>query len=283
MNQVIEFYTKAHNNKYTRDSFLTTGKNITWIDFADLDSSGSVDMLMVTLEGAEYKAYIMGNINHPDGLCSTAPNFPFDMDHMYPITLPDNWKLLDDSNPHLADFDYDGYPDLLAIFSINEYRKTSILHNKNNFGFDIFHAASPTTLENVGSPVQTAVFDYSEDGRFDVMIIRNETKADSTEAFVRTSIFNNIIEDSLFIKILPLLASGTGEGLDRREVSGGVGVTVEWRITDLDGDKRVNLLNQRCQWNFGTLQLPFTSVGLGRTNNYIEDLTVGYPGSGQTQ
>lgn len=35
-------------------------------------------------------------------------------------------------------------------------------------------------------------------------------------------------------------------------------------------------MNQKSQWNYGTLQLPFASSGLGRTNNYVEDLTVGY-------
>lgn len=42
------------------------------------------------------------------------------------------------------------------------------------------------------------------------------------------------------------------------------------------------MLNQKSQWNYGTLQMPFSTNGLGRTNNYIEDLTVGYPGYGMS-
>lgn len=44
---------------------------------------------------------------------------------------------------------------------------------------------------------------------------------------------------------------------------------MQWRITKLDGSRKISLLNQKSQWNYGTLQLPFVSGGLGRTNNYV--------------
>ena len=56
-----------------------------------------------------------------------------------------------------------------------------------------------------------------------------------------------------------------------------MGVTVQWRLTRLDGNKYISVLSQRSQWNYGVLQPPFATQGLGRTNNYVEDLTVGYP------
>ena len=59
-----------------------------------------------------------------------------------------------------------------------------------------------------------------------------------------------------------------------------MGVTIEWRLTNLNGDKTISTANQHSQWNYGTLQLPFSTHGLGRTNNYIEDLNVGYSGYG---
>lgn len=59
------------------------------------------------------------------------------------------------------------------------------------------------------------------------------------------------------------------------------GVTIQWIITELSGEKKIELLNQRTQWNYGALQLPFACGGLGRTNNYVEDLTVGYSGVGK--
>jgi len=103
-----------------------------------------------------------------------------------------------------------------------------------------------------------------------------------SQAYVRTSIVNNIIEDTLFIKILPLLPSSSSD-LSSTDISAAMGITIEWRVTNLDGDKTISVLNQKFQWNYGSLQQPFVTSGLGRTNNYIEDLTIGYPGYGQNE
>lgn len=95
----------------------------------------------------------------------------------------------------------------------------------------------------------------------------------------RTSIINNLIEDTLFIKVLPLLPSSSSD-FDSTALANAVGVTIEWRLTNLDGDKTISSVSQKSQWNYGSLQLPFATYGLGRTNNYIEDLRVSYAGFG---
>jgi len=48
-----------------------------------------------------------------------------------------------------------------------------------------------------------------------------------------------------------------------------MGVTIQWLITDIDGNKNVKIANQYFQQNYGSLQLPYAQSGLGRTNNYI--------------
>jgi hypothetical protein len=95
-------------------------------------------------------------------------------------------------------------------------------------------------------------------------------------------VVNNIIEDTLFIKILPLLPSSSAD-FSSNQLASAVAVTISWRITNLDGDKTISVLSQKTQSTHGALQLPFVTSGLGRTNNYIEELTVGYPGVGQRQ
>ena len=90
---------------------------------------------------------------------------------------------------------------------------------------------------------------------------------------------NNIKDDTLLIKILPLTISSQYEEKNNH-ISGAFGVTVQWTITLLSGEKKIQLENQRFQLNYGVFQLPYVSMGLGRTNNYVEDLTVGYDGSG---
>ena len=81
----------------------------------------------------------------------------------------------------------------------------------------------------------------------------------------------------MFIKILPLSESSSYE-VGSNDISAAFGTTVTWEITILDGSEKVLVLHQRSQWNHGVLQPPFVLGGLGRTNNYLEDLTVGYQG-----
>ena len=95
----------------------------------------------------------------------------------------------------------------------------------------------------------------------------------------RSCIINNIKDDTLMIKILPLTTSSQYEKKNNH-ISGAFGVTLQWTITLLSGEKKIQLENQRFQLNYGSFQLPYVSMGLGRTNNYVEDLTVGYDGSG---
>jgi hypothetical protein len=109
----------------------------------------------------------------------------------------------------------------------------------------------------------------------------SEEVNDSNQSVVtRTCFLNNVKYDTLFIKILPLSQSSDYE-IGSTKLSNAFGITIEWRITKLDGSKQISLLNQKPQWNYGTLQLPFVCGGLGRTNNYVEDLTVGYERIGQ--
>lgn len=136
-------------------------------------------------------------------------------------------------------------------------------------------------MQQINNPVQTCLYDFAEDGQLDVMIIAQVTRDDGSTALARTSIVNNIIEDTLFIKILPLLPSSNDDFTSTALVNA-LGITIQWRITNLNGDKTISSLNQKIQSNYGSLQLPFATAGLGRTNNYIEDLTIGYPGYGKS-
>ena len=111
------------------------------------------------------------------------------------------------------------------------------------------------------------------------MIIAQMIKEDKSTVNTRVSIINNVIDDNLFIKVLPFLPSSSTD-LSSTALVGGFAITMQWRLTNLEGDKVISVVCQKTQWNFGSLQLPFATTGLGRTNNYIEDLSVGYPGYG---
>jgi integrin alpha FG-GAP repeat containing protein 1 len=53
------------------------------------------------------------------------------------------------------------------------------------------------------------------------------------------------------------------------------GVTYEFKVTTLSGEFRHAVANQQFQLAYQAIQSPNVIVGLGRTNNYVQDLTVG--------
>jgi hypothetical protein len=80
---------------------------------------------------------------------------------------------------------------------------------------------------------------------------------------------NNLHSDTLHLKILPLSIT-SNYNQDEQKVSGSFGVTIQWLFTDINGNKIIQIANQKFQFNYGSLQLPYTYSGLGRTNNYVE-------------
>jgi len=51
-------------------------------------------------------------------------------------------------------------------------------------------------------------------------------------------------------------------------------------ITDLDDRKEVIIGSQLTQSSYLSLQLPYAYVGVGRSNNYVEQFTAGYAVNG---
>ena len=95
---------------------------------------------MVTLENGIYVPYVILNRNSLGDICSRSGNFPFKVDDLQVFTLPSGYALVADSNVKFADFNFDGLPDILAIFSVKKFKKTSILINYGSLSFDIFNA-----------------------------------------------------------------------------------------------------------------------------------------------
>lgn len=104
----------------------------------------------------------------------------------------------------------------------------------------------------------------------------------TTLSYTRTSIINNLQSDTLHLKILPLsITSSYIE--DDKKIENTFGVTTQWLFTDIDGHKHVKISNQKYQYNYKIMQLPYAYTGLGRTNNYLEQFTVGYQRYGQKE
>ncbi len=94
---------------------------------------------MVALENGVYQSYVILNSNTPSAVCERRNYFPFSASNLRLLPLPSGYNLLADSNPKFADFNFDGLPDIIAIFSVKKFKKTTILINYGSLNFDVFN------------------------------------------------------------------------------------------------------------------------------------------------
>ncbi|KAJ1990529.1 hypothetical protein H4R33_001672 [Dimargaris cristalligena] len=124
-------------------------------------------------------------------------------------------------------------------------------------------------------------FDLDDDGTLD--IIQLQSPQDHSGTWHSQFMFNNFFKDAFFAKTLML--NGVclkwcpgGHPDSPRAPPYGVnypGATIKYTIVDNVGTKRVTQLAQLPQSNYMARLTPYNLFGLGRTNNYVEELVVG--------
>lgn len=124
---------------------------------------------------------------------------------------------------------------------------------------------SKTLNNNVDS---ISYFDLDDNGQLDLLIVKKDY--DITNArynYNLTGYFNNYIYDSFFLKSI----------LTRYKniyVSNSIGTSYRYIATNLIGTRRMDVSFQNAQIVGYTLSLPFAFIGIGRSNNYIENFHV---------
>ncbi len=81
--------------------------------------------------------------------------------------------------------------------------------------------------------------------------------------------FNFNLEDKYFLKLLAVQKKKHGQPY--------YGVNYQFYSTKLSGSKSINSGVTAHQNSFMPLQLPYSLIGIGRSNNFIEHLTIKYP------
>lgn len=191
---------------------------------------------------------------------------------------------------HGGDFNMDGYPDLLATLcsSSNQQSRSFLLQNVacNNCGtfsrtFEVrWNALSPFYNETV-----LAVFyDFYQDGILDVILVDHEKTSD----LYRTVAFKNSLDyDANFVKVMVLtgltnsLYPISPGSLGRKKRTYGTnlpGPSIAYKTTTQDGNPRSAIAAQLPQSAHFSLNLPFSTFGLGRTPNFVDTLTIGING-----
>ncbi|XP_011861726.1 PREDICTED: T-cell immunomodulatory protein [Vollenhovia emeryi] len=187
-----------------------------------------------------------------------------------------------------GDFNMDGYPDLLATLQSAKQAQSFLLQNvacDNCAGFNRTFDIKWQALNPFYNETAMAVFyDFYQDGILDVILV----EFDKTNSVYRTAAFKNSLDyDANFVKVMVLTGrtnsmypiSPGSLGKKKRTYGTNLpGPSIAYRTTTQDGSPRNAIAAQLPQSAHFSLNLPYTTFGLGRTPNFVDALKIGVGG-----
>lgn len=184
-----------------------------------------------------------------------------------------------------GDFNMDGHPDLLATLQSTSTKQTQsfLLQNvacNNCPGFNRTYEIKWQALSPFYNETAMAVFyDFYQDGILDVILVDIDKNNYHTAAFK-----NSLDYDANFVKVMVLTGrtnsmypiSPGSLGKKKRTYGTNLpGPSIAYRTTTQDGSPRNAIAAQLPQSAHFSLNLPYTTFGLGRTPNFVDALTIG--------
>ncbi|KAI0045090.1 integrin alpha N-terminal domain-containing protein [Auriscalpium vulgare] len=197
--------------------------------------------------------------------------------------------------PRLGDVNLDGFPDLLLITGAaqDRTRKVRLLLSEPCGGASVAGCRASgarrgwrevrkgvEALESVGDARGAAFLDMDEDGTLDIMVQRTGDQGQGNVLFVQ----NNFYYDAFFMKATVLngacnagLCTPENHSLPQYHPFGVSysGASYKYTILDTSGRRAAAQVPQLPQTAYQALHPPYAFFGLGRTNNYIENLFAG--------
>lgn len=209
---------------------------------------------------------------------------------LWGFVTPDGQRYTDTITLRGGDFNMDGYPDLLATLrsTSSKQKQSFLLENvacDTCVGFTRTFQVKWQALNPFYNETAMAVFyDFYQDGILDVILVE-VNKSTST---YRTAAFKNSLDyDANFVKVMVL----TGRNNSMYPISPGSlgqkkrtygtnlpGPSIEYETTTQDGSRRNAFAAQLPQSAHFSLNLPYTTFGLGRTPNFVDCLKIGIGG-----
>lgn len=202
---------------------------------------------------------------------------------------PDGHRYTETITLRGGDFNMDGYPDLLATLqhSNNQHVQSFLLQNvacDNCAGFNRTYEVKWQALNPFYNETVMAVFyDFYQDGILDAILVNYDKNNKS--APYRTAAFRNSLDyDANFVKVMVLTGrtnsmypiSPGSLGKKKRTYGTNLpGPSIAYRTTTQDGSPRNAIAAQLPQSAHFSLNLPYTTFGLGRTPNFVDALTIG--------
>ncbi|KAK2460674.1 hypothetical protein APHAL10511_007144 [Amanita phalloides] len=247
----------------------------------------------------------------PQDLCIADPNFRFDFSEgakegafvRFPIKLlfPEPRSLLVYDNSFqppvplplkLGDANLDGFPDILMITVKGKERIPALLFSvpcsasvvgcrSNGSGRRGWTVATKDVqaLSDIKDARSVSFLDIDEDGSLDLLVQRAGDTGQGKISFIQ----NNMYYDAFFLKAIVLNGacdSGWCDGDNGTKPYQPFGVSYsgasyKYTVLDTSGHRSAAQVGQLPQTSYQSLQTPYSFFGLGRTNNYIENLFVG--------
>ncbi|THG98045.1 hypothetical protein EW026_g4082 [Hermanssonia centrifuga] len=278
------------NNKDSGFSLAQLGrlpKGFQSITFGDIDRDGTIDMLFVTCDsvskltgaGSKCKINIAYNkqlplcasatapsvrkgkrvCRSPDDLCTADPDFQFDL------------------------HESDDNPDFVSIPLSDIFISESAVQSQSLLVLDTTQKPPvPIPIKardrKVHVPHNSHIPYLAARGTLDIMVQRTGNQGEGNILFVQ----NNFYYDAFFLKAI-VLNGACGSGLcstpnGTKYHPFGVsysGATYKYTVLDTSGRRSAAAVGQLPQTSYQSLLTPYSYFGLGRTNNYIENLFVG--------
>ncbi|KAF8894778.1 hypothetical protein BD779DRAFT_1609403 [Infundibulicybe gibba] len=246
----------------------------------------------------------------PEALCTADPNFKFDLSpgagNNALITLPLSAFFPDVTSPSLLVFDttynpplpvplklgdanLDGFPDfILILVSRGDHIPKLVFSVPCGSGDSVgcvpgrrawrVARKGAELLDSIKDARGVSFLDMDEDGTLDIMVQRTGKAGLKNILFVQ----NNFYYDAFFLKAIVLNGAcdnGLCHGSNGSEYHPfGVsysGASFKYTVLDTSGHRSAAQVGQLPQTSYHALQTPYSFFGLGRTNNYIENLFVG--------
>lgn len=171
-----------------------------------------------------------------------------------------------------GDIDIDSYLDFTTVlFDKSDYsQNTYVFLNSPVDDLDPndlnrkFSLAKSYINRDINNAIYSSFFDLDEDGKLDLIIVKQENQ----NIINTVGFYNNHHYDAFYLKSLVLNEKDS-------YFANEFGSSFRFVTTNIDGSRRLDLSIQAAQIsNTLSLNLPYALMGIGRSNNYIENFHV---------
>lgn len=253
--------------------------------YLDIELTGKMALLLpLCFDSACTNSTIM---MHSDEWYNLQVNFRDGNNVLWGFVIPNGQRYTDTITLRGGDFNMDGYPDLLATLrsTSGKQKRSYLLENvacDSCLGYTRKFEVKWQALNPFYNETAMAVFyDFYQDGILDVILVQVDKSSNS----YHTAAFKNSLDyDANFVKVMVLTGRNNSMypispgSLGKKKRTYGTnlpGPSIAYRTTTQDGSPRNAIAAQLPQSAHFSLNLPYTTFGLGRTPNFVDALTIG--------